>query len=445
MRRLLITGSLLFAAVDLAQAGHATLYNHPANFAPAPLPAPVFGPQSAPLVTKSGIVPPPAPPVAPSWTGVNLGVTLGAGWANTSLNAPSLGNFSGVGMYGVTGGVTAGFDYQFSPRIVAGVIAEGNLSSTNAVGALAGVGEADFREAGQWALRGRLGALTSEETLVYVTAGVSQAYTRLSFPNSGLGGLGATFTGPAFGVGVETRLDGGLYGRFEYVHAIYDKRWFLAGQLGAAPEAGLARVGLIFKPAEFFATGVSSAPPMREDWTGFYAGLQGGWGWDSTRLAGNNNAWKLDGIGGSGPIGGGLIGYERQFGVGVAALEADASASGVNSSLSAPNLNEKIAYDWDYSLRARFGRLFGNTLAFASVGWTQTYGRLTSGFGGLTAAHVFSGVQLGGGVETMLTPHIGARLEYLHSFYGKYASVLGASVDATPTAGKTRAAVVYKF
>ncbi|MDJ0448915.1 outer membrane beta-barrel protein [Methylocystis sp. JR02] len=180
--------------------------------------------------------------------------------------------------------------------------------------------------------------------------------------------------------------------------------------------------------------------------TGCYAGLQGGWGWNSTRLAGNNNAWKLDGIGGSGPIGGGLIGYERQFGVGVAALEADASASGVNSSFSTPNLNGKIAYDWDYSLRARFGRLFGNTLAFASVGWTQTYARLTTGgLGGLTTSHVFSGVQLGGGVETMLTPHIGARLEYLHSFYGKYASVLGSSIDATPTAGKTRAAVVYKF
>jgi len=40
---------------------------------------------------------------------------------------------------------------------------------------------------------------------------------------------------------------------------------------------------------------------------------------------------------------------------------------------------------------------------------------------------------------------VGARLEYLQSFYDKYASVLGSSIDATPTAGKARAAVVYKF
>jgi hypothetical protein len=48
-------------------------------------------------------------------------------------------------------------------------------------------------------------------------------------------------------------------------------------------------------------------------------------------------------------------------------------------------------------------------------------------------------------METILTERFGARLEYLQSFFDKYASVLGSPVDARPTMGKTRAAVVYKF
>lgn len=401
--------------------------------------------QPRPLVTKSGPLPPPPALLAPSWTNFYVGVNFGAGWTNTRLDVPGLVSFNGVGLWGVTGGVMAGFDYQFSPQFVAGLMAEGNINGIDAKGSI-GVGEADFRESGSWALRGRLGTLTSEETLVYVTAGVSEVFTRLSFPNRpGIQGGGATYTGAVFGAGIETRLDGGLYARAEYLHGLYDRRWFAGGLFSATPEASLARVGLIFKPAEFSATGVSTIPPMREVWTGPYIGLQGGWGWESTRLSGAN--WSADGVGGSGPIGGGLVGYEYQLGPGVVALEIDGSGAGIKSSASASalNLNAQVSYTWDYSIRARAGRLFGNTLAFASIGWSQTGGQLTTPFPGLQASHVFNGVQVGGGLETMVTPHIAARLEYLQTFYGKYASILGSSIDATTTAGKTRAGVIYKF
>lgn len=384
--------------------------------------------------------------VSGGWTGFNLGAHVGAGWANTRLEVPGVANFSGVGMNGFTGGVTAGFDFQFSPQVVAGVVAEGNLNSTSATGSISGLGEANFQEEASWALRGRMGTLTSDETMVYVTAGVSEVFTRLSFPNTpGAQGGSAKYTGAIFGAGIETRLDGGLYARIEYLHGLYDRRWFAGGLFSAPPEASLARVGLIFKPAEFSATGVSNAPPMRDSWTGPYAGIHGGWGWQTTRLSGGN-AWTANGVGGNGPIGGLLVGYEYQWGNAVAALEADGSAAGVKSSLSVLTVNGQIDYSWDYSIRARFGRLFGNTLAFASIGWSQTGGKLsTVGLGGLQTSHAFGGLQFGGGLETMLTAHIGARLEYLQTFYDKYAAVMGSSVDARPTGGKTRAAVIYKF
>jgi len=456
MRKSLISGLFLILSAGGAEAGSIPRYNSPpANYHYGTLPGPtgdISGSlppitsmrRAPPLITKSGIVPPPPPPL-PTWTGVNLGVNIGAGWANARLDVPGLASFSGVGMHGAAGGVTAGFDYQFFPQIVAGVIAEGNVNSTSASGSIAGLGEANFREDASWALRGRLGTLTSDETMVYVTAGVSEVFTHLSFPNTpGVQGGDVRYMGAIFGAGIETRLDGGLYARVEYLHGLYDRRWFAGGLFSATPEASLARVGLIFKPAEFAATGVSNVPPMRENWTGPYAGAHVGWGWESTGLSGPN--WTANGVGGSGPIGGLLVGYEYQFGSAVAALEADGSGAGIKSSLSVLNLNAKVNYNWDYSIRARFGRLFGNTLAFASVGWSQTGGELTTaGLGGLQTSHAFSGVQFGGGLETMVTPHIGARLEYLQTYYDKYAAILGSSVDARPTAGKTRAAVVYKF
>lgn len=453
MRKSLISGSLFILSAGVAQASPSPRYNQPlpsysgANQSVGDVTGsipPVAMRQPRPLVTKSGLLPPPPTVLAPSWTNFYVGVNLGAGWTNTGLNVPNLANFSGVGMWGVTGGITTGFDYQFSPQFVAGIMAEGNVNSVSAKLSASGVDQANFREDASWALRGRLGTLTSEETLVYVTAGVSEVFTHLNFPaNSGLQGGGATYTGAVFGAGVETRLDGGLYGRFEYLHGLYDRHQFAGGLYSAMPETSLARVGLIFKPAEFSATGVSTVPPMRENWTGPYIGLQGGWAWESTALSGAN--WSANGIGGNGPIGGGLIGYEYQLGPGVVALEADGSGTGVKSSLSVLNLNAQVRYNWDYSIRARAGRLFGNTLAFASVGWSQTGGQLTTSLGVLQTSHVFNGVQFGGGLETMITPHIAARLEYLQTFYGKYASILGSAIDARPTAGKTRAAVIYKF
>lgn len=453
MRKLLISSSLLIFSAGAALATPGPRYNQPLpsylakqNMGDVTGPIPtVAARQPRPLITKSGPLPPPSPVLlAPSWTNFYIGAHLGAGWANTRINLPGLANFSGVGMWGVTGGITAGFDYQFSPQFVAGIMAEGDVNSVSAKLSASGVNQIDYHEDTSWALRGRLGTLTSEETLVYVTAGVSEVFTHLSFPNTPrLQGGGAAYTGAVVGAGIETRLDGGLYGRFEYLHGLYDRHQFSGGVYNATPETSYVRVGLIFKPSEFSATGVSTVPPMRENWTGPYIGLQGGWAWESTSLSGAS--WSANGVGGNGPIGGGLIGYEYQFGPGVVALEADGSGTGVKSSLTVLNLNAQVNYAWDYSVRARAGRLFGNTLAFASVGWSQTGGQLTTPLGALQTSHVFNGVQFGGGLETMVTPHVAARLEYLQTFYGKYASILGSSIDATPTTGKTRAAVIYKF
>lgn len=402
-----------------------------------------------PIVGKDGFAPPVAPP--PSWTGFYVGATLGTGWAKFR-RSNEWWNFDGVGMVGASVGATVGFDYQFSPSIVAGIAVEGNVNATAAKASF--FGETTFREAASWALRGRLGTLTSDDTLVYVTGGVSEAFTSLSLPDNAPGGGDARYVGGVFGAGVETRLARDLYGHVEYLHGVYGKRSFDGGLSYVHPDTGVARVGLVFRPSESGGRDTTTAPTgarsplLRESWTGAHIGAHGGVAWGSMKLS--DPSGSADGVSGAGGAGGALLGYDYQHGRSVFGLEIDGGAGGARSTVSVAlplfSANAQITCDWDYSIRARAGHLFGDTLLFGTAGWTQTYGRLTTaGLGGIGTSHAFTGVQLGGGMETMLTEHVGARLEYLHSFYDKYAAVLGSAIDARPTTGKTRAAVLYKF
>ncbi|WP_036286491.1 outer membrane protein [Methylosinus sp. PW1] len=470
MKRILASTALVLLSESAATAGSPVRYNEPPTS--SQLPSYPVGEQSreagrnddvtgsirgrsyrgrtyAPIVSKDGFAParPVAPP--PSWTGFYVGATLGTGWAKFRLS-DKWSNFDGVGMFGASVGATAGFDYQFSPSIVAGIAVDGNVNTTAAKDSSSS-GESTFREAASWALRGRLGTLTSDDTLVYVTAGVSEVFTRESDSGSS-GGSNARFVGGVFGAGVETRLTGNLYGRVEYLHGVYGKRSFDGGASYVHPDTGVARIGLIFRPSESdgrdapFAPTGARGPLLRESWTGAHIGAHGGVAWASTKFSDSNSS--TDGVGGAGGVGGVLLGYDYQYGRSVFGLEVDGSAGGARSTSSQvfPPTSAQTAYEWDYSIRARAGHLFGDTLLFGTAGWSQTYGRLTTvGLFGTSASHAFTGFQLGGGMETMLTEHVGARLEYLHSFYEKYAAVLGSSTDARPTTGKTRAAVIYKF
>jgi len=468
MRRIFVSATFVLLFEGMASAGSPTHYNEPPS-------APIFesrsggqaptaargkkGHRSSEDITGSLPIVASAPPPGaetprpefppPRWTGFHVGVNVGSGWAITRLAVPNVASFSGVGMSGVAGGVTAGFDYRFGSWLLAGIAADGNIKSTaaNATGV-----DVTFREAASWALRGRLGGLASEDTLVYATAGVTQAVTKLTYRTGDSDDV--RYTGAIFGVGVETRLAAGLYGRAEYLQSLFGQRNFDGGLYNARLENAVARVGLIFKPFEMAdwggaPLGVAAATSiLRESWTGPYIGASGGYAFGSTKLS--VDAAAADGVGGTGGVGGVLLGYDYHYGQSVFGVEIDGSGGGARSTASVTlpgfSANAQIAYDWDYSIRARAGHLFGNTLLFGTAGWTQTYARLTTwGLAGLGTSHLFSGVQFGGGVETMLTAHVGARVEYLHSFYDKYASMLGSPVDARPTTGKTRAAVIYKF
>lgn len=169
------------------------------------------------------------------------------------------------------------------------------------------------------------------------------------------------------------------------------------------------------------------------DWTGFYVGLQGGYGFGSTHHVQDGADTGNFSIGGA--LVGGTVGYNMQFDSWVAGLEADYVWSGIRGRAGpgtvgtfgcdvAPSQGCVTRVNHFGTARARLGFAtdrflvygtggfaFGSVAAF--VDGAQDVGYDGRAFrGGWTA---------GGGVEYGIAPNLSARFEYLHVDLGSFA------------------------
>ena len=126
-------------------------------------------------------------------------------------------------------------------------------------------------------------------------------------------------------------------------------------------------------------------------WTGFYAGIHGGYGWgdvdhrfpaDTPAGVGGFNGIFSPGPGGgtfsrriSGGVFGGHVGYDQQYGNLVFGLEASASWSGLKGTavdpflaVLGPGRSYKTKLDWFATLTPRLGYASGNWLFYAKAG-----------------------------------------------------------------------------
>src|ERR1700722_12147494 len=173
-------------------------------------------------------------------------------------------------------------------------------------------------------------------------------------------------------------------------------------------------------------------PPMEAEplWTGFYAGLNVGGAFGSSRNAFTvagfglpSFATSLDGV-----IGGGEAGYNWQTGPWVLGLEANFEGSGLNGGGNAPCLpplcgalaaSYRQGLSWFGTLRPRIGYALANWLLYATGGAAVGQGgrNPTLAGGPFVAADRRGGTQdgwtLGGGVEVALAPGWSAKIEYL--------------------------------
>jgi opacity protein-like surface antigen len=174
-------------------------------------------------------------------------------------------------------------------------------------------------------------------------------------------------------------------------------------------------------------------PPLEAQpvWTGFYAGLNVGGAFGSSR-----NAFSITGFGLptfstplQGVVGGGEAGYNWQTGPWVLGLEANFEGSGLSGSRNAPCLPPLCAafaasyaqkLPWFGTLRPRIGYALGNWLFYATGGGAlgQVDTSATAAVGSFVATNnhsqTRSGWTLGGGVEVGFAPGWSAKIEYLH-------------------------------
>jgi outer membrane immunogenic protein len=147
------------------------------------------------------------------------------------------------------------------------------------------------------------------------------------------------------------------------------------------------------------------------NWTGFYAGIHGGYGWGNAA-----------GLSPNGVLGGVQAGYNWQVSPsGVLGLETDISATSIDDKAG----GVKFGVDYLGTMRARAGYSLDRVMFYVTGG--AAYGRGALEIGGLSNTQFHWGWTLGGGVEAMVTPNVSARLEYLYVDLAKetYQSVLG--------------------
>jgi outer membrane immunogenic protein len=244
---------------------------------------------------------------------------------------------------------------------------------------------------------------------------------------------------------------------------------------------------VVLMPAVAFAADLAPKPvePVPPEvvpaftWTGFYVGLNAGYGRANldTDLAAIPTAtpgpatralgFAIDGGRGrvkdttNGFIGGGQVGYNYQFDPHwVAGVEADIQYAGIDSTVRAVGdddapITVKTQLDWYGTARLRAGYAFDNVLIYGTGG--LAYGHVKSKFS--VPGESFSGSEtkfgwtLGGGVEYALTQNWTLRAEYLYIDLGKAKTIDAASADgltritakADVSLHTLRAGVNYKF
>jgi outer membrane immunogenic protein len=197
----------------------------------------------------------------------------------------------------------------------------------------------------------------------------------------------------------------------------------------------LAAMGTSASAADLPAAVYTKAPVVAPiyNWTGFYVGANGGYGWGNTSeygvVSGNGVSF-----GTSGGFAGGQAGYNWQVGSWVLGVEADGDWA--NIAATAPCSNPAFSCysntDALASFLGRVGWAVGPALFYGTggLGYANThYSQLAAGapFPGTTG--VFNtdrwGYAVGVGLEYGFTPNWSARIEYLHYGFDSVNSPLG--------------------
>ena len=152
------------------------------------------------------------------------------------------------------------------------------------------------------------------------------------------------------------------------------------------------------------------------NWTGFYAGINGGYGWGTGSLDVPALSFKP-----AGWLIGGTLGYNYQVGSLVFGLEGDWDWSDVRGSAACGAFQCNLRNDWLATFRGRVGYAADRWLPYLTGG--LAYGRVklsTTIPGSVSISDDRLGWTLGAGVEYAFLGNWSAKLEYLYVDLGKF-------------------------
>jgi outer membrane immunogenic protein len=252
--------------------------------------------------------------------------------------------------------------------------------------------------------------------------------------------------------------------------------------------------------ADMYSGGLKGAPAYVAPsvWSGFYLGVNGGYGWGANSSTLDTYAFhdwdNYDGAGVAtltteGGFGGGQIGFNVQRDRLVFGIEADIQGADIGGSKDSFAINSgihpdvetyalvKSRLDWFGTLRGRLGYSFGSSMVYATGG--LAYGSIKDTLTGTVTADLYptgssqvlladshtsnaTGYAVGGGFETMLTPSWSVKAEYQyidlgsttlydingvtqHTYEHTYTDVGDASVKVDHTYHTARVGLNYKF
>jgi outer membrane immunogenic protein len=181
--------------------------------------------------------------------------------------------------------------------------------------------------------------------------------------------------------------------------------------------------------------------PVAYNWTGFYAGIAGGWGFGKSSWS--NAAVSTGDFDVDGGLVGGTLGYNWQNGPTVFGIETDLSWSDISGSTRASCLGRcETSNGWLGTTRGRLGYAVDRWMPFVSGG--VAYGDIKTS----TTSDTSVGWTVGAGVEFALPGTWTAKGEYLYVDLGDVncsAASCGAPAKVDFTTHIVRAGLNYRF
>lgn len=179
------------------------------------------------------------------------------------------------------------------------------------------------------------------------------------------------------------------------------------------------------------------------DWSGFYAGINAGYGigYAYDAVAPIAAFGSMNGV-----FGGAQVGLNSQFDLVVFGVEADIQATAISQTAALLGMNDTIGIDYFGTVRGRVGADFDGILPYLTGGLAYGQGTISSPAMGGSDSQFHTGWTLGGGVEFALDQNVSIRTEYLFTELGPQTyTINGAPVDSGYRFHTIRAGANFSF